>query len=334
MDLETRGGRVLVTGGAGFIGSHVVGLLVDRGLSVRVLDLPGACVDHLPKKGVEFAAGDLRDPDFVRRAARGCDVVLHLAANPNLWARDPKVFEQVNHQGARNVLAAALEAGAARVVHVSTESILTSQQGRETIDDRTHTGLKDQLGPYCRSKWLAEEAAGEFAARGLAVSIASPTVPVGPGDVHLGPLTRMIRAFSRGRIRAYLDADINLIDVRDAALGVLACAERGEPGRRYLLAGENWSLPDIFRELARLTGRPAPTRRAPYALALAFAWLEQAVCRLSGGTPMATVTGVRLTRRNFRFDGRASLKALGLVPRPCAPALAETVDWLRARGLG
>jgi dihydroflavonol-4-reductase len=327
--------RVLVTGGAGFIGSHLVGQLVAASHAVRVLEKPGASVSHLPQDRIEMVFADIRNGAAVARAADGCDVVLHLAANPNLWARNPDDFEQVNHQGTRHVLEAARSAGACRIVHVSTESILASAHGQEMITEKTQTSLSDMIGPYCRSKWLAEQAAQESVEAGQPVVIVRPTIAVGPGDVNLGPPSRLVCDFCNGRVKGYLDGGLNLIDVRDAAAGIWAAAEHGEIGRRYLLAAEDWSIRDLLRLLAKLSGRPTPRWRVPYALALAFAYLEEWVCSHStAAAPMATVTGVRLTQRHFRFDGRQSARELRLQPmRDCGAAVAEALSWFRAAGL-
>ena len=324
---------MLVTGGAGFIGSHVVRQLVASGRRVRVLDLPGVPADHLPRADVALMRGDVAEPADARRAVAGCAAVLHLAADPNLWRHDPRRFDRTNHRGTVNVIAAAAEAGAERIVHVSTESILAQRQRSRVIDETTRTALAEMPGPYCRSKWLAEAAAERAAAAGAPVVIASPTVPVGPGDRRTTPLTRLIVDFAQGRVRGRLAGDIALIDVRDAAAGVLAALERGRPGARYLLAAENWTIDRLFEELSRITGRPAPRFAVPYALALGFAHAEQAWCAARNGRPpMATVTGVKLTRRGMRFDARRSTEALGLRPRPVAAALREAVAWLREAG--
>lgn len=327
--------NVLVTGGAGFIGSHLVDLLLEEGQRVRVLEKPGTSVEHLPTQGVEVVFADLRDEAAVRRAAADIDVVLHLAANPNLWARDPNEFEEVNHQGTRHVIAATRAAGARRVVHVSTESILSPPGHRGAITEDTRTALDDMIGHYCRSKWLAERAAQEAADAGDPVVIVRPSVPVGPGDRNLGPLSRMICDFANGRIKAYLGGTLNLIDVRDVAGGIWAAARRGDCGRPYLLVNENWTIVEIMRFLSGLTGRPAPRWPVPYHLALLFAYLEEGYCNRikAGRVPMATVTGVKLTRRSFHFDGTKSAAALGLrAMRDCRESLAELVAFLRASG--
>src|SRR5690349_9712185 len=142
---------VLVTGGAGFIGSHLVRLLLARGETVRVLERPGAPADHLPLDRVELLRGDIRDRAAVGGAVRGCRAVYHLAANPNLWARPRRLFRQVNYLGTINVLDEAVAAGAGRVLHTSTESILTRARQAGPIAEDQQVGLSDVIGPYCRS---------------------------------------------------------------------------------------------------------------------------------------------------------------------------------------
>ena len=148
--------KILVTGGAGFIGSHLVRMLVERGMSVRVLDLPTAPTTHLPLDRIELATGDIRDRDAVERAVRGCREVYHLAGNPNLWVQQRGLFRQVNYVGTINVIEAALSAGVRRVLHTSTESILTRAQQAGSITEEQYITHEDAIGPYCRSKYLAE----------------------------------------------------------------------------------------------------------------------------------------------------------------------------------
>jgi dihydroflavonol-4-reductase len=324
---------VLVTGGAGFIGSHLVELLVSRGEQVRVLERPGAAVDHLPLDRVELVRVDVRDRAGVRRAVDGCDEVYHLAANPNLWARPRGLFRQVNYQGAVNVLDSALEAGARRVLHTSTESILTRARQAGPIREDQDVPPDDVLGPYCRSKYLAERHAFTLARRGADVVVVNPTLPAGPGDRGRSPPTQMMLDFCRGKRHEYVDAELNLIDVRDVALGMVLAMQRGRPGRRYLLGHENLTILEVFTRLARLTGLPAPTRRVPYAVALLAACLSEIVADVwTHRPPAATLTGVQLTRRRMHFDASASLTELGLTPRPVEQSLADVVAWFRAVG--
>jgi dihydroflavonol-4-reductase len=323
----------LITGGAGFIGSHLTRLLVERGERVRVLERPGAAVEHLPLSRIELVRGDIRDRAAVGRAVRGCGAVYHLAANPNLWVQPRGLFWQVNYQGAVNVLEAALAAGARRVLHISTESILTRARQTSAITEEQAVTLDDALGPYCRSKLLAERFALRLARAGEPVVVVNPTLPVGPGDRGRSPPTQMILDFCLGNRREYLAGGLNLIDVRDVARGLALALERGRPGRRYLLGAENYSIHELFRELAGVTGLPGPRWRVPYAVALGVAYASEWVADvLTHRAPAATVTGVRLTRRRMCFDPSRSLAELGLRPRPVLESLADEVKWFREVG--
>jgi dihydroflavonol-4-reductase len=282
---------------------------------------------------MDLVRADVRDRPAVERAVRGCREVYHLAGNPNLWAQPRGLFRQVNYLGTVHVLEAALAAGARRVLHTSTESILTRARQAGAITEEQHVGPEDVLGPYCRSKYLAERHALRLARAGAPVVVVNPTLPVGPGDHGRSPPTQMILDFCTGKRREYLDADLNLIDVRDVAEGMARALERGRPGRRYLLGHENLSIYEVFALLARLTGLPPPRWRVPYPLALAVACLSEIVAAvLTHRPPAATLTGVQLTRRRMHFDPRRSLDELGLSPRPVAEGLADAVAWFRTVG--
>jgi dihydroflavonol-4-reductase len=331
--MSTRKGTILVTGGAGFIGSHLVRRLVESGERVRVLERPGAPLGHLPLEQIDLVQADIRDRSAMAEAVRGCEEVYHLAANPHLWVQPRGLFWQVNFRGAVNVIEAALAAGARRVLHTSTESILTRDHQVDAITEEQPITYEDVIGPYCRSKYLAERHALSLGRRGAPVVVVNPTLPVGPGDLGQTPPTRMMLDFCRGKRREYLDADLNLIDVRDVADGMVRAMERGRPGRRYFLGHENLSILRVFEILGQLTGLPPPHRRVPYSVALAAAYASEFLADvMTHRAPAATVTGVRLTRRRMHFDARRSLTELGLQPRPVAESLAETVAWFRAVG--
>lgn len=324
---------LLVTGGAGFIGSHLVHDLVAAGARVRVLEHPRAAVDHLPLHRVDLVRADITQRDQVRQAVRGCSEVFHLAANPNLWAQKRGSFFRVNHLGTVHVLEEALDAGARRILHCSTESILTRARQQGAIGHEQHITLDDVIGPYCRSKLRAERHALGLARAGAPIVVVCPTLPVGPGDRGQSPPTRMILDFCRGKRKEYVDAALNLIDVRDVAHGMVLAMAHGQPGRRYLLGHENLSIREVFRLLAGLTGLPEPTRRVPYAVALAAAYVNEWWADVvSHEMPVATVTGVKLTRRVMHFDAAPSLRALGLTPRPVTQSLNDALAWFRAQG--
>ena len=326
-------GATVVTGGAGFIGSHLVRLLVERGERVRVLDRPGAAVDHLPTDRIDYEPCDIRDSAAVERSLRGCGVVYHLAANPQLWTRWRRDFHRVNYLGTVHVLTAALRAGATRVLHTSTESILTRRRQTAAIAETQDVPSRDVIGPYCRSKFRAEGFAFHLARAGAPVVVVNPTLPVGPGDRGRSPPTQMMLDFCLGKRSAYLDADLNLMDVRDIADGMTRAVERGRPGVRYLLGAENWSVKTVFDYLAKRTGLPPPRWRVPYPVALTAAYVSEFIADAVTGTiPAATVTGVKLTRRRMQFDASRSLTELGLTPRSVSSSIDEAVAWFRDVG--
>ncbi len=323
----------VVTGGAGFVGSHLVKVLTERGERVRVVDRPGVSFSHLPLNAIDIAPADIRDRAAVRSALRGADVVYHLAANPQLWTRRRADFHRVNYLGTVHVLSEALACGAKRVLHTSTESILTRSQQTTPIAEGQDVPPRDVIGPYCRSKYRAEQYAFHLARSGAPVVIVNPTLPIGPGDRGRSPPTQMMLDFCLGKRSAYLDGDLNLIDVRDVAAGMMAALERGRPGVRYLLGAENWSIHSAFGYLATLTGLPEPRWRVPYPVALAAAYASEFVADVFTGTiPAATVTGVKLTRRRMHFDASRSLAELGIAPRPVRESIAEAVRWFREMG--
>ena len=325
----------LVTGGCGFIGRHLVEQLAARGERVRVLDLrpiPGQ------PQGVEQVIGSITDPAAVARAMEGCERVFHLAANPNLWAPDPKSFDAVNHQGTRRVLEGARKAGVQRFVYTSTESILKSyrapaQSSRALIDETVVLTLDDMPGPYCRSKFLAEEAAREAARDGLPVVIVNPTMPIGPGDDLLTPPSRMILGYLNGETPAYLDCEFNLVDARDVAAGQILAAERGRVGERYILGNVNLRLGMLLAKLQRMTGLSMPRTRIPYAVALVSALVCEGLSNVTRKPPVAPLNGVRLARTSMAFDCSKARSELGWSCRTLEQSLHEAIQWMSGQGL-
>lgn len=327
----------LVTGGGGFIGRHVVRLLVERDETVRVLDVAGA--EGLPES-VDVIRGSILDAETLDGALVGVERLYHLAANPNLWHRDSRAFERTNYEGTRRVLAAAARAGVTRIVYTSTESILKScraprpaGQAAGLADETVSLELADMPGPYCRSKFLAEQEALAAARDGLPVVVVNPTMPIGPGDTHLTPPSRMLLGFLNGSTPAYLNCAFNLIDVRDAAHGHLLAADYGRAGERYILGGENIGLDALLRLMTDVTGLAMPQRSVPYAVAVAVAAIEEAVAAMTGRSPTAPLTGVRLARTPSTFDCSKAIERLGLPQTPLRTSLIDAVLDFEARGL-
>jgi dihydroflavonol-4-reductase len=324
--------KALVTGGCGFIGRHVVDALLAAGHEVAVLDpaegkaLPAAAQHH---------RGSILDEPALQSAMAGRQWVFHLAALAHLWIPDKRDYQRINVEGTRRVLAAVRSAGVQRLVHTSTEAVLAATAddfGR--IDGSRAPLLAGQPGPYSRSKCEAELLALAAARDGLPIVIASPTAPLGPGDLRLTAPTQMLLDFLNGRHPAYLDCLLNLVDVRDVAAGHLLAAERGRVGARYLLAGRNLRLADLLARLQELSGRPMPRRRIPYWLAWTAAALsEQVADRVTHRAPAATLNGVRLVRRPLAYAASLAQAELGWRARALSETLADAVADLQARGL-
>ena len=265
---------------------------------------------------------------------KGVDRLYHLAANPNLWSARKDEFEETNVQGTRTVLAQAERADLERIVYCSTESIIKHRRPEASGTTSPAPTVDDMPGPYCRSKFLAQEEALRAAARNLPLVVVNPTLPVGPGDRFLTPPTRMLQVFLDGRTPAFLDCQLNMIDVRDAALGHILAAERGRLGELYVLGGENLRLRDILAMLEEITGLAMPGITIPYWMAFAFSTLSECISdHVSRRPPVAPLAGVRLARTPMVFDSTKAVHELGLPQHPIRQALADAVGWMFEQGL-
>jgi dihydroflavonol-4-reductase len=258
--------------------------------------------------------------------------VFHVAADYRLWAPDPAALFRANVDGTRHVLEAAVAAGVERIVYTSTVGALGIPKDGTPGDERTPVSLADMVGPYKASKFVAEEVAREFAARGAPVIIVNPSAPVGPWDVKPTPTGQMIVDFLRGKMLGSLDTGLNVVHVRDVARGHILAAQRGRPGERYVLGHVNLTLLEIFQTLARLTGLAAPRFRVPYAVAWLAAAGMEGVARLTGGTPAVPLTAVRMARKRMFFSADKAVRELGLTQTSAERALGDAVEWFVARG--
>jgi dihydroflavonol-4-reductase len=322
----------LVTGATGFVGANVVRELLRDGRSVRALVRRSSDRRAIAGLDLEVCEGDLLDSASLRRAVAGVPQVYHIAADYRLWARDRRDLYRANVDGTRAILAAAAEAGVERVVYTSTVGALGIPTDGSPGTETTPVGLEDMVGPYKRSKFLAEQVALEWAARGLPVVIVNPSAPVGPWDVKPTPTGQLIVDFLHGKMFGTLDTGLNLVHVRDVARGHLLAAARGRVGEKYILGNRNLSLTEIFQTLARLTGHPAPRLRVPYAVAWCSALCMEGFARLTGGVPQVPLTAVRMARKAMYFSPAKAVRELGLPQTPVETALRDAVEWFAAHG--
>ncbi len=319
---------VLVTGATGFLGWHIARLLSERGYKVRALARPGS---RLRELDVERVEGDLRDAASVERAAAGCGLIFHAAADYRLWARDRAEMFRSNVEGTRNVLEAALREGAERVVYTSTVGCIGIPPGGEG-DETTPVSEAEMAGDYKRSKFQAERVALEYARMGVPVVVVNPTAPVGDHDFKPTPTGRIILDFLLGRMPAYIETGLNVVDVRDTAMGHLLASERGVEGERYILGCQNLTLEQILGRLAAISGMAAPRWKIPYAMAYFTGMIDTGLSRVTGREPRAPLDAVRMAKKKMFVSWEKARRELGFAPKPVEEALQRAVEWFQANG--
>ncbi len=326
--------RTLITGASGFVGSAVARRLVTAGHRVRALVRPGSDRRNLVDLAAEVVAGDLADRASLARALRGCGALFHVAADYRLWTRKPEEMHATNVTGTRNLMREALRAGVERVVYTSSVATLGLNGDGSAADEETSSALRDMVGPYKRSKFLAEVAVRQLAAEeGLPAVIVNPSTPIGPRDVRPTPTGRVIVDAVGGRMPAYVDTGLNLVHVDDVAEGHLLAYERGRVGERYVLGGENWTLREILGALAEITGRRPPRVRLPHGLVLPLAHVSEGWTALTGGSePRITVDGLRMARKHMFFSSAKAEGELSYRARPAREGLVDAVAWFREHG--
>ena len=325
--------KALVTGGTGFVGSHVVRRLLARGQEVRCVVRRTSRLDNLQGLPVEFTLADLRDLATLRQAANGCRVVYHCAADYRLWCNDSSEMYASNVEGTRNVMQAAFDEGIQRVVYTSTVGCLGLNSDGNPANEETPVELGEMIGHYKRSKFLAEREAESWVRRGLPVVIASPSAPVGDLDIKPTPTGKMIIDFLSGKMFGYVDTGLNLIDVRDVAEGHVLAAEKGRVGEKYILGNSNLTLKEILDLMSKLTGMPSPTRQFPHWVAEAYARLENFWSgRIARREPSVPLDGVKLSRHKMWFDASKAVRELGLPQSSIENALERAIKWFEEHG--
>jgi dihydroflavonol-4-reductase len=321
----------LVTGAAGFLGSHVTRQLVARGENVRVLMRPSSNNRAISDLSLEYVTGDLRDPASLDRAMNGAKRVFHVAADYRLWAKHPQDIYDSNVGGTKNLLAAAKNAGVEQLIYTSTVATIAVDRS-ELPNESTDSKLEEMVGHYKRSKWMAEQEVLKAAKEGLPVIVAMPTTPVGPWDWKPTPTGKIILDFLNGKMPGYVETGLNFVGVEECAAGHLLVSERGKIAERYLLGAENLTLKDLLDSLARITGLRAPGMKIPHGVALGVAYVETAFSRLMGKEPQIPVEGVKIAQHKMFVDCSRAQRELGFQSGSVAAALERAVRWYQANG--
>lgn len=325
--------RIFITGATGFVGGHVARRYAAEGASLRLLTRQTSRLDSLTGIDAEMVTGDLREPEKLRSAIAGCDALVHVAADYRLWVRDPEQMYAANVGGTRELLKLAREVGVPRVVYTSSVATMGFKADGTIVSEETPVALADMIGHYKRSKFLGEQEAIQAAKAGQHVMILNPTTPIGPGDAKPTPTGRIIVDFLNKQFPAYVDTGLNLVDVDEVAGMHVAALDRGTPGERYILGGENLTLKQILDRMSAITGLPSPTMKVPHAVAMAFAFFDENITgKLRGKEPRATVEAVRMGKKMMFASSAKAERELGFQILPVYNAMRSAIEWFVAHG--
>jgi dihydroflavonol-4-reductase len=322
-----------ITGATGFVGSHVARILAEQGADLRLLVRSSSDLRNIQDLNAERMTGDLRDPASLKKAMAGCEVVFHVAADYRLWVRDPDEMYRSNVEGTRAILEAARETGVRRVIYTSSVATMGFTSNGHLADETSPVSLANMIGPYKRSKFMAEQVAIEAGRSGMDVVVVNPTTPVGERDIKPTPTGRIVVDFLKRKFPAYVDTGLNLVDVTECARGHVAALEKGRSGERYILGGENLTLKQILDKLAAITGLPSPRIRVPYVMALATGVVDEFVTgHIRKREPRATIDAVRMGRKKMFVSSGKAERELGWKTVPVDDALGRAVEWFQANG--
>jgi len=325
--------NVFLTGSTGFVGSHVARAYAAQGAQLRLLARSTSKLAAIEGLAAEIVVGDLRQPEALRTALRGCDALVHVAADYRLWVRDPKEMYAANVDGTRELLRIAREEKVAKVVYTSSVATMGFKADGTLVDEATPVSLAEMIGIYKRSKFLAEQQAIAAARAGQHVMILNPTTPIGARDAKPTPTGRIVVDFLNRKFPAYVDTGLNLVDVSEVARMHAVALDRGRPGERYILGGENLTLKQILDRMSAITGLPSPTMKVPHAVAMAFALFDQTLTgKLRGKEPRATVEAVRMGRKFMFASSAKAQRELGFQVLPIYSALRTAIEWFLVHG--
>jgi dihydroflavonol-4-reductase len=323
--------RIFLTGATGFVGHHVAEALAAQGADLRMLVRKTSKLDNLEGISGDTFVGDLAQPQSFAPALKGCDAVVHVAADYRLWIRDPDAMYRANVDGTRDLLRLAREAKVPRVVYTSSVATMAFRTDGIVVNEDTPVSIEDMVGHYKRSKFMAEQQVIAAAQDGQQVIILNPTTPIGPNDSKPTPTGRIFVDFLNGNFPAYVDTGLNLVDVTEVARAHVAALTMGMPGRRYILGGENLTLKQILDKMSAITGIPAPTVRIPFAIASTYAFFEEWITgRIRGKEPRATLEEVRMGRKKMFASSARAQQELGFRIVPVYPAMKAAIEWFRA----
>ncbi len=322
--------KSLVTGATGFLGSAVMRCLLAAGHQVRVLVRPGSDRRNLESFPVEIATGDLREHDSLKRAVDGCDNVFHVAADYRLWVPDPQTMFDINVKGTEALIITAMEANVKRIVYTSSVATLGLNQDGSPANENTPSSYIDATGFYKRTKYQAEQVVKRLTDDyALPLVIVNPSTPIGPGDIRPTPTGRIVVDTLNGRMPAYVNTGLNIAHVDDIALGHLLAFERGVPGERYILGGDNMTLLQILQTIDEIEGMRRRRTNIPLGIMFPMAWCMEKIAAITRREPRATLDSIRMAKKLMYFSSDKAYHELGYRHRPSVEAIQDAVRWFK-----
>lgn len=322
--------KKLVTGANGFMGSAIVRELLKDGEAVKAFVRKNSDISNIKELDVEMVYGDIRDGASMVKALKGCDTLFYTAAHFSHWVPDKKIPYDVNVQGTKTSMAAALKAGVQKVVYTSTNNTMGAHGPEKPADESATFNHWDTRDHYSISKYMGEVEAKKFLNQGLPLVIVNPTVVIGPNDIKPTPSGLLIISVVNGEIFGYVEGGINVIHVQDVARGHILAAKKGRIGERYLFGNENMHIADYFKLIAQVAGVKPPTLKIPYQVALAVSYLFALHAFFTKRPPGCTASELKIGRKYEFYNCSKAVSELGLPQTPIRQAVEKAINWFRA----
>ena len=324
--------KTLVTGATGFLGSAIVRELLKDGVEVRILVWQNSDTRNIDGLDVEKVYGDIRDSESMKSALKGCDTLYQAAALCALWAPNSKAFYDINVEGTKTALNAALEQGLGKVVYTSSIATLGAHGADSPADEEAEFNLWNTGDHYSRSKYLGEVEALKIYEKGLPLVIVNPAVAIGVRDIEPGPSGKLIVDILNRKMPGYIDGGGNIIDVEDVARGHILAAQKGKIGEKYILGNENMSIVEYFELIEEVSGAKAPKFKIPYPVALIMGYMYQFMASITRKPPVITAPMVKIASKYAYFDSSKAVNEMGLPQTPIKTTIEKAVNWFRENG--
>ena len=325
--------KALVTGGFGFVGSHIVKTLLKNNIDVRILTFQGESTENLNDFNVESLEGDLRDKDSLHHIVKGCDACFHVAAIHTHWVKDVSLIYDINCKGTKNLVQACKENNIEKFVYTSTQNTIGTRDDEFPSNEETPFNMWDRSSHYTKSKYLAEVYLLEEVKKGFPAVIVNPSGPFGRGDRLPGPTGQTIISYLNGKTPFYIDGTFNGIYVDDVADGHYQAAIKGVIGEKYILGNQDFTTKEYFDLLSDITGIRPKLRRLNSTLVLIATYLNEYLSKyIIRKPPLFSLSRIQTLLLNKRLDVSKARNVLGLKQTSIVDALKEEIEYFKEKG--